>query len=129
MLISDWSSDVCSSDLDQAVLTVTRIMVERNIGKNANIRHSILDRFGRPAHEVIRVQRFLPVRAALFRRRVGEEGEAGYARITRFPRARDDQVDGPARHARRSEEHTSELQSLMRISYAVFCLKKKTYTY
>src|SRR3546814_3112423 len=34
-----------------------------------------------------------------------------------------------ARHAlaRRSEEHTSELQSLMRISYAVFCLKKKKY--
>src|SRR3546814_3005083 len=30
-------------------------------------------------------------------------------------------------HAPRSEEHTSELQSLMRISYAVFCLKKKTY--
>src|SRR3546814_5009654 len=29
------------------------------------------------------------------------------------------------RHVRRSEEHTSELQSLMRISYAVFCLKKK----
>src|SRR3546814_7274314 len=29
----------------------------------------------------------------------------------------------------RSEEHTSELQSLMRISYAVFCLKKKNYTY
>src|SRR3546814_9507076 len=32
---------------------------------------------------------------------------------------------GRAREARRSEEHTSELQSLMRISYAVFCLKKK----
>src|SRR3546814_6799492 len=32
----------------------------------------------------------------------------------------------PLRHAARSEEHTSELQSLMRISYAVFCLKKKT---
>src|SRR3546814_6824395 len=31
-------------------------------------------------------------------------------------------------HMIRSEEHTSELQSLMRISYAVFCLKKKTYT-
>src|SRR3546814_8968783 len=30
-------------------------------------------------------------------------------------------------HAHRSEEHTSELQSLMRISYAVFCLKKKTH--
>src|SRR3546814_1818566 len=44
---------------------------------------------------------------------------------------------GPAQHAKpfsrshecggRSEEHTSELQSLMRISYAVFCLKKKKY--
>src|SRR3546814_7388458 len=34
---------------------------------------------------------------------------------------------GTARH-RRSEEHTSELQSLMRISYAVFCLKKKKIT-
>src|SRR3546814_10040568 len=33
---------------------------------------------------------------------------------------------GIARDAMRSEEHTSELQSLMRISYAVFCLKKKT---
>src|SRR3546814_1401662 len=32
---------------------------------------------------------------------------------------------GPATCSRRSEEHTSELQSLMRISYAVFCLKKK----
>src|SRR3546814_6525875 len=32
---------------------------------------------------------------------------------------------GRAQHRRRSEEHTSELQSLMRISYAVFCLKKK----
>src|SRR3546814_8377792 len=38
---------------------------------------------------------------------------------------------GPLPHPaspRRSEEHTSELQSLMRISYAVFCLKKKTHT-
>src|SRR3546814_8165316 len=39
----------------------------------------------------------------------------------RFPRAR-------RRRRTRSEEHTSELQSLMRISYAVFCLKKKTTT-
>src|SRR3546814_5673608 len=35
-------------------------------------------------------------------------------------------LDRPAHHILRSEEHTSELQSLMRISYAVFCLKKKT---
>src|SRR3546814_3902849 len=42
-----------------------------------------------------------------------------------------DCIDGqllPAVEGRRSEEHTSELQSLMRISYAVFCLKKKTGT-
>src|SRR3546814_3286836 len=37
-------------------------------------------------------------------------------------------VDDDGRSARRSEEHTSELQSLMRISYAVFCLKKNTTT-
>src|SRR3546814_7875890 len=36
---------------------------------------------------------------------------------------------GAVRSADRSEEHTSELQSLMRISYAVFCLKKKKYSY
>src|SRR3546814_1324146 len=36
---------------------------------------------------------------------------------------------GSALHQERSEEHTSELQSLMRISYAVFCLKKKKTTY
>src|SRR3546814_9410400 len=35
------------------------------------------------------------------------------------------QLGEAARHYNRSEEHTSELQSLMRISYAVFCLKKK----
>src|SRR3546814_3035359 len=37
-------------------------------------------------------------------------------------------IDHPRRRRRRSEEHTSELQSLMRISYAVFCLKKKKHT-
>src|SRR3546814_10529851 len=37
----------------------------------------------------------------------------------------DDEGAGQARSHQRSEEHTSELQSLMRISYAVFCLKKK----
>src|SRR3546814_1879817 len=36
--------------------------------------------------------------------------------------------EGVAIDGRRSEEHTSELQSLMRISYAVFCLKKKNHT-
>src|SRR3546814_2319998 len=39
--------------------------------------------------------------------------------------AADPEADGEPGDAARSEEHTSELQSLMRISYAVFCLKKK----
>src|SRR3546814_1523376 len=45
--------------------------------------------------------------------------------LSRFGIARVEMEDGRARFGR-SEEHTSELQSLMRISYAVFCLKKKT---
>src|SRR3546814_7421553 len=48
------------------------------------------------------------------------------AALERSCRCRQWQADGaPYRQSRRSEEHTSELQSLMRISYAVFCLKKK----
>src|SRR3546814_14975493 len=43
------------------------------------------------------------------------------------PEERGDPETGVRRRAQRSEEHTSELQSLMRISYAVFCLKKKKY--
>src|SRR3546814_1482732 len=58
-------------------------------------------------------------------------------RAEQFDRLREDAADavvrrGAGAHDRtvgvRSEEHTSELQSLMRISYAVFCLKKKTMT-
>src|SRR3546814_8454187 len=50
--------------------------------------------------------------------RIGSRGGAAGIALTM-----DD--EGSARRATRSEEHTSELQSLMRISYAVFCLKKK----
>src|SRR3546814_1139869 len=59
--------------------------------------------------------------------------ERGDRRADRRAQCRHCPARGPARagprgrqHRRRSEEHTSELQSLMRISYAVFCLKKKT---
>src|SRR3546814_20347240 len=59
------------------------------------------------------------LRRALCRRRAGRRhaGRSGH----RDPRHR-----RPELRDLRSEEHTSELQSLMRISYAVFCLKKKT---
>src|SRR3546814_1764200 len=51
-------------------------------------------------------------------------GQPGGTRMTERPPFRADHVGSFLRP--RSEEHTSELQSLMRISYAVFCLKKKT---
>src|SRR3546814_8077473 len=49
-----------------------------------------------------------------------------HARAQPGPGRLDGQRDRPGRVPRRSEEHTSELQSLMRISYAVFCLTQKT---
>src|SRR3546814_1900709 len=49
----------------------------------------------------------------------------GVPSVQEFDIACRDQRHAYVRHAIRSEEHTSELQSLMRISYAVFCLKKK----
>src|SRR3546814_6592030 len=58
---------------------------------------------------------------------IGDDGDDRLHSRFRFMRALDDRTG--ARGAlcqQRSEEHTSELQSLMRISYAVFCLKKKT---
>src|SRR3546814_4658624 len=66
----------------------------------------------------------------------GAEVRAGWSRLQKDPHGlsaetprsgQDPQPDASADH-RRSEEHTSELQSLMRISYAVFCLKKKNNT-
>src|SRR3546814_3212871 len=56
----------------------------------------------------------------------GPVGRRPAARVQyALPRQRHFGIDEDAGRARRSEEHTSELQSLMRISYAVFCLKKK----
>src|SRR3546814_9261887 len=51
-----------------------------------------------------------------------------YAKEMRAEAARKQNLAETAERAARSEEHTSELQSLMRISYAVFCLKKKKKT-
>src|SRR3546814_4352359 len=70
----------------------------------------------------------LPVAHAAVFRPGKAARKAGRARHRRKPRSRRGCGGGEfggARTRRRSEEHTSELQSLMRISYAVFCLKKK----
>src|SRR3546814_4987136 len=95
MRISDWSSDVCSSDLRQRALEI----VEFGIFEARQQRIEAVAQLGLVG------RRDRPDRAAVERH------------VER------DQV-----MPLRSEEHTSELQSLMRISYAVFCLKKKQNT-
>src|SRR3546814_5199030 len=85
MRISDWSSDVCSSDLLQLWTFSTQ----------AQLRYKM-------AATTVCIQRRLEAR--------GPGCQGFFVRRKR---------------SQRSEEHTSELQSLMRISYAVFCLKKK----
>src|SRR3546814_10516113 len=101
MRISDWSSDVCSSDLHGA----PRVVNFRNPRSPYEKFCAVVDLVDLYAPVSRRPGHFLyPARAQ--RRR---DGEALH------------RVVPP-----RSEEHTSELQSLMRISYAVFCLKKKT---
>src|SRR3546814_3550143 len=104
MRISDWSSDVCSSDL------------VADIG-------DVDDMGERPPSHVPG----LPRQHAA--ERVGEDIGAQIADMRVIvdgrPARIDTNVGGIDRGEPRSEEHTSELQSLMRISYAVFCLKKK----
>src|SRR3546814_4881979 len=107
MRISDWSSDVCSSDLAIVHAVVLREIRHhhRRLGKRFPLRG--------PAEPLI----------------------LGCLISGIFDAAKDSdtaflvETDGASLTARmlasRSEEHTSELQSLMRISYAVFCLKKK----
>src|SRR3546814_2591858 len=110
MRISDWSSDVCSSDL-------------------------LLHRAERPLDLALGAGRGVPVVG--LRRQMGEDAhaEAAHHRLEHARPAdravvhvdRDRQALERQFGLRlgRSEEHTSELQSLMRISYAVFCLKKQ----
>src|SRR3546814_4651212 len=120
MRISDWSSDVCSSDLDfmdehQRSPTVREAMEALDIED----RHSAAVQYD---FRKLRRADGLPFEL----RSVSDRRETtGLNLPYEIPV---DQMDAGLRMRRialRSEEHTSELQSLMRISYAVFCLKKK----
>src|SRR3546814_8932736 len=112
MRISDWSSDVCSSDL---------IAIDVPIVDHESRWDQHGDLLGGPAYC-----------GGVDQYRIGLAADHGLDGVAVFIVA----VDGPfvfifagakpAIKDIRSEEHTSELQSLMRISYAVFCLKKKT---
>src|SRR3546814_9569221 len=118
MRISDWSSDVCSSDLPPSVRVSTAsgnvpfsiprgakldpLVVERALNHPVDIDAGRMNMIGIEAssrHDLLDLRD----RHSAGSRHVGIEVTSGL----------------------RSEEHTSELQSLMRISYAVFCLKKK----
>src|SRR3546814_1500627 len=118
MRISDRSSDVCSSDLREDL----HLRPLRLAGQQEDVRQAGVDHRPRGPHDELDLCR----RAW----RGADRDEAGA-----------DERRGAAAHGpylcpeirlhqeqRRSEEHTSELQSLMRISYAVFCLKKKNKT-
>src|SRR3546814_6422034 len=104
MRISDWSSDVCSSDLQAFEGRVFRHYPAADLGVSVDF-----------AGSGVHVE--CPATGFTFDHAV--EAFAG--------RLEDDQRSELAGLQEvRSEEHTSELQSLMRISYAVFCLTKKT---
>src|SRR3546814_8254405 len=86
--------------------------------------------FGRPGGDAQRADEFL-VEHLHQRVGIGLARAAGGVDLTigRLGVAPDPARIRPHRDQSRSEEHTSELQSLMRISYAVFCLKKKNQSY
>src|SRR3546814_9433349 len=121
MRISDWSSDVCSSDLG---LRVARVLRAADLDPLARV-EPFAQGVGRQVQRIGRQQRALDVVAALLVALAGLLPEL----VGRFGHADRHQrqsvvaeVVEQRRGAVRSEEHTSELQSLMRISYAYFCL-------
>src|SRR3546814_4958692 len=124
MRISDWSSDVCSSDLNGFDFTALVAHDEPRVGGRVGgkaARHLLARRIA-DHHGVAALEAPLDggdprrqQRLALLQRLEG-------AGVDPETADRLQTAGNPAR----SEEHTSELQSLMRISYAVFCLKKKT---
>src|SRR3546814_4074618 len=127
MRISDWSSDVCSSDhadgFDAGIEGASLLCgIDAGFDKTEIfVKDCILDRDRQSKNAVkppLDGREFFDQLAFIFKAQAGAvteitEGDAG-------------QFAAMQQSIPRSEEHTSELQSLMRISYAVFCLKKKT---
>src|SRR3546814_3464493 len=120
MRISDWSSDVCSSDLNPPLVSTLP-----NLGKNG--RKQRFDSGGK----LVECRLF---RVVVSHGKVGSDALcillnflwADKATVRHEPQRINASGNAHKRErGDRSEEHTSELQSLMRISYAVFCLKKK----
>src|SRR3546814_3381606 len=108
MRISDWSSDVCSSDL-------------RCSGETEALTDIGAHREGNRGRSKSRIGGYFAVAVALHAIAYGFADDVHAGDGTAYE---DCPVNGTAIYPR-SEEPTSELQSLMRISYAVFCMKQK----
>src|SRR3546814_3612108 len=148
MRISDWSSDVCSSDLDLLHRHAARIAFNRffrallvgiNDALDVLVAQLVLPLSLREVLRAASVDEQHIVRLlALLEHQDADRDAGGIEQVGRQANhgvyvAVLEQLGADVRflaaaeqHTVRSEEHTSELQSLMRISYAVFCLKKKT---
>src|SRR3546814_1263826 len=124
MRISDWSSDVCSSDLWIGVAELGGQVPPGQRGVDGQLDAAdarLVDVVGQEDRRVVGNQvvdaRFVGIERPAVVLRVPCEAKVVSLRFLR------PQVGLAEERVIRSEEHTSELQSLMRISYAVFCLK------
>src|SRR3546814_5654773 len=120
MRISDWSSDVCSSDLE-GVGSLVRITDFASSAPSVPLASArLLAPIDRPG-------KYLAI-GMNYRKHVEEGAKLGIAEPKKqlWFNKQTTSITGPFDGIvqPRSEEHTSELQSLMRISYAVFCLQK-----
>src|SRR3546814_3485981 len=124
MRISDWSSDVCSSDLfeafDRAQAPVRDFMLHH---VRENDLRLFLDLTETPEVEGPEATPMRALIPAFMISELRRAFEIGFLLFLPFHII--DMVVASILMSMRSEEHTSELQSLMRISYAVFCLKKQ----
>src|SRR3546814_7566889 len=126
MRISDWSSDVCSSDLGQRKHGSDRNGTEVPACGNLSLA-GMCDRMSLPNRIMVLTSNrsIMPLCASpanMNEKRLIDGFHPGAAVYAAHRYCASRRGADPCR----SEEHTSELQSLMRISYAVFCLKKKT---
>src|SRR3546814_2411326 len=125
MRISDWSSDVCSSDLRHLGLIIRREPWRARAGERgvaqmpAPARVHRRDQLHARGEGDVRIGARDTDHAGL--QRLAQRIERAALEFGQFVEEQHPQMR-QADLARRSEEHTSELQSLMRISYAVFCL-------
>src|SRR3546814_9738174 len=127
MRISDWSSDVCSSDLlgfrGLRLLFVCLFLGVATLAAIGSLTSAITDELAARGQTLLGGD----IEIAMTQREASASEKAalgGLGALSETIRMRA-MAQRPGA-AGRSEEHTSELQSLMRISYAVFCLKKKT---